>query len=47
MEIETESEIGHAKEVLDVNYNGEKLNMNFNIGFSWTSQVTLMGKISS
>lgn len=33
MEIETESEIGHAKEVLDVDYNGEKLNMNFNIRF--------------
>jgi DNA polymerase-3 subunit beta len=33
MEIETESEIGHAKEVLDVVYNGEKLSMNFNIRF--------------
>jgi len=33
MEIETESEIGHAKEILDVDYNGEKLSMNFNIRF--------------
>ena len=33
MEIETESEIGRAKEVLDVDYNGEKLSMNFNIRF--------------
>ncbi len=33
MEIETESEIGRAKEVLDVDYSGEKLNMNFNIRF--------------
>lgn len=33
MEIETESEIGRAKEVVDVSYDGEILNMNFNIRF--------------
>ncbi len=33
MEIETESEVGRAKEVLDVDYHGESLNMNFNIRF--------------
>jgi len=33
MEIETESEIGRAKEALDVDYHGENLSMNFNIRF--------------
>jgi DNA polymerase-3 subunit beta len=33
MEIETESEVGRAKEVLAVDYTGEKLIMNFNIKF--------------
>jgi len=33
MEIETESEIGRARESLDVNYSGEQLAMNFNIRF--------------
>ena len=33
MEFETESEIGHAKERVEVDYNGEKLNMNFNVRF--------------
>jgi DNA polymerase III subunit beta len=33
LEIETESDIGRAKEVLNVDYNGEKLTMNFNIKF--------------
>src|SRR5208282_4028149 len=33
MEIETESDIGRAKEVLDVDYKGERLTMNFNIKF--------------
>ncbi|MGA3173093.1 MAG: DNA polymerase III subunit beta [Syntrophorhabdales bacterium] len=33
MEIETESEIGRAKEVLEVDYQGEKLTMNFNVRF--------------
>ena len=33
MEIETESELGRAKEVVEVAYEGEKLTMNFNIRF--------------
>lgn len=33
MEIETESEIGRAKEIVDVSYEGEILSMNFNIRF--------------
>ena len=33
MEIETESEIGRAKEVLEVDYKGEALTMNFNVRF--------------
>lgn len=33
MEIETESEIGRAKEVVEVSYEGEILSMNFNIRF--------------
>jgi DNA polymerase III subunit beta len=33
MEVETESEIGRAKEVLNVDYKGEQLTMNFNIRF--------------
>jgi DNA polymerase-3 subunit beta len=33
MEIETESDIGRAKEIIGVDYNGEKLTMNFNIKF--------------
>lgn len=33
MEIETESEVGRAREALEVNYSGEKLMMNFNIKF--------------
>jgi DNA polymerase-3 subunit beta len=33
MEIETESEIGRAKESLEVEYSGENLTMNFNIKF--------------
>jgi DNA polymerase III subunit beta len=33
MEIETESEIGRAKEVVDASYEGEVLSMNFNIRF--------------
>jgi DNA polymerase-3 subunit beta len=33
MEIETESEIGRAKEILEVDYKGERLTMNFNIKF--------------
>lgn len=33
MEIETESDIGRAKEVIEANYVGEKLTMNFNIKF--------------
>jgi DNA polymerase-3 subunit beta len=33
IEIETESEIGRAKEVLEVDYSGESLTMNFNIKF--------------
>jgi DNA polymerase-3 subunit beta len=31
MEIETESDIGRAKEVVEANYQGEKLTMNFNV----------------
>jgi DNA polymerase III subunit beta len=33
MEIETESEVGRAKEVVEVAYEGERLSMNFNIRF--------------
>lgn len=33
MEIETESDIGRAKEVIEVDYKGERLTMNFNIKF--------------
>jgi DNA polymerase III subunit beta len=33
MEIETESDIGRAKEILEARYEGEKLTMNFNIKF--------------
>lgn len=33
MEIETESDIGRAKEILEVVYKGERLTMNFNIKF--------------
>ena len=33
MEIETESEVGRAKEVLEVDYQGERLSMNFNVRF--------------
>ena len=33
MEIETESDIGRAKEIIEVNYAGERLTMNFNVRF--------------
>jgi DNA polymerase-3 subunit beta len=33
MEIETESDIGRAKEIIEVDYAGEKLTMNFNVRF--------------
>jgi DNA polymerase-3 subunit beta len=33
MDIEAESEIGRAKEVIEVDYSGEKINMNFNVRF--------------
>jgi DNA polymerase III subunit beta len=33
MEIETESDIGRAKEIITVDYSGEKITMNFNIKF--------------
>jgi DNA polymerase III subunit beta len=33
MEIETESDIGRAKEIIEARYEGEKLTMNFNIKF--------------
>jgi DNA polymerase III subunit beta len=33
MEIEAESDIGHAKEVLDITYEGETISMNFNVRF--------------
>jgi DNA polymerase III subunit beta len=33
MEIEAESDIGHAKEVLDIAYEGETMSMNFNVKF--------------
>lgn len=33
MEVETESDIGRAKEVIEAHYEGEKLTMNFNIKF--------------
>ncbi len=33
MEIEAESDVGRAKEVIDINYEGEETNMNFNVKF--------------
>jgi DNA polymerase III subunit beta len=33
MEIETESDIGRAKEIIEAQYEGEKMTMNFNIKF--------------
>jgi len=33
VEIETESDIGRAKELIDVDYTGERLTMNFNVRF--------------
>jgi DNA polymerase III subunit beta len=33
MEIEAESDIGHAKEVLEIKYEGENISMNFNVRF--------------
>jgi DNA polymerase-3 subunit beta len=33
MEIEAESDIGHAKEVLEIGYGGETMSMNFNVRF--------------
>ena len=33
MEIEAESDIGHAKESLDITYEGETMSMNFNVKF--------------
>jgi len=33
LEMEAESDIGRAKEVIDVNYNGENTTMNFNVRF--------------
>ena len=33
MEIETESDIGRAKEIIEVDYAGERLTMNFNVRF--------------
>jgi DNA polymerase III subunit beta len=33
MEIEAESDIGHAKEVVDITYEGETISMNFNVRF--------------
>ena len=33
MEIDAESDVGRAKEVIDINYEGEELNMNFNVKF--------------
>jgi DNA polymerase-3 subunit beta len=33
MEIETESDIGRAKEIIEVGYAGERLTMNFNVRF--------------
>jgi len=33
MEIETESDIGRAKEIIEVDYGGERLAMNFNVRF--------------
>jgi DNA polymerase-3 subunit beta len=33
LEMEAESDIGRAKEVLDIDYNGETTTMNFNVRF--------------
>jgi DNA polymerase-3 subunit beta len=33
LEMEAESDIGRAKEVIDINYNGENTTMNFNVRF--------------
>jgi DNA polymerase III subunit beta len=33
LEMEAESDIGRAKEILDINYNGETVTMNFNVRF--------------
>jgi DNA polymerase III subunit beta len=33
MEIEAESDIGHAKEMLDITYEGETMSLNFNVRF--------------
>jgi DNA polymerase III subunit beta len=33
MEIEAESDVGRAKEVVDVEYDGDEMNMNFNVKF--------------
>ena len=33
MEIEAESDIGHAKESIDITYEGEAMSLNFNVKF--------------
>jgi DNA polymerase-3 subunit beta len=33
MEIEAEADVGSAKEVIDIDYEGEEVNMNFNVRF--------------
>jgi len=33
MEIDADSDIGHAKEIIDVDYKGENISMNFNVRF--------------
>jgi DNA polymerase-3 subunit beta len=33
MEIEAESDVGRAKEIVDVEYEGDEMNMNFNVKF--------------
>ncbi|MCX5812108.1 MAG: DNA polymerase III subunit beta [Proteobacteria bacterium] len=33
MEIEAEADVGSAKEIIDINYEGEEINMNFNVRF--------------
>ena len=46
MEDETESDIGRAKEIIEVDYAGERLTMNFMSGSSWTWQTMWMERIS-
>ena len=33
MEIDADSDIGHAKETIDIDYKGENISMNFNVRF--------------